>query len=291
MDDLRAALRPLVDQPSAPPPGLDEIAARAGRRRSRRRAARGTVAALALVGVLDLAVPAVWGGGDEGVRTADAPATAPPPGATTAPERATTSAPDATPTTATPPTTGPDGTAGTGGTAATGDGPGDDPATPPGGDDADPPPGPAAPAPPTTVPPPGPTGPYDPFAGLEAESWSDASGVGAVAVDGRGGAAVTASDGSWLRFPDVRFGTGLSTAVDVVAAPGAAAGPGAVIEVRLDDVASPPFATIAVPAGGDAFVTLTGATPAIGGTHDVYVTFTSPRPGDLARVDRFVFVP
>ena len=159
-----------------------------------------------------------------------------------------------------------------------------DPGGPPGGPDA--------PAPPTTLPPPRPTGPYDPFAGIEAEDWGDAQGVGAVAVDGRGGTAVTAPGGAWLRFPDVRFGTGLSTAVEVVAAPGAAAGPGAVVEVRLDDVASPPFATIAVPAGdAGAFVTLTGATSAIGGTHDVYVTFTSPRPGDLARVDRFVFVP
>lgn len=107
---------------------------------------------------------------------------------------------------------------------------------------------------------------------------------------------MTAGDGAWLAFPDVRFGTGLSTAVEVVAAPGAAAGPGAVIEVRLDDVASPPFATIAVPAaGGDpdgaAFVTLTAATSAIGGTHDLYVTFASPRAGDLARVDRLRFLP
>jgi Carbohydrate binding module (family 6) len=274
VDDLRAALRPLVDQPSAAPPGLDEIAARAGRRRSRRRAAQGTVAALALVGVLGLAGTTVLGGEDASVRTADAPTTAATsPGDTLAPEGdrrtapTTTSRPEATPTTAAPPPT----TGGTGG-------------------DGGPPEGPDAPAPPTTLPPPRPTGPYEPFAGIEAEDWGDARGVGAVAVDG--GAAVTAPGGAWLRFPDVRFGTGLSTAVEVVAAPGAAAGPGAVVEVRLDDVASPPFATIAVPAGdAGAFVTLTGATSAIGGTHDVYVTFASPRPGDLARVDRFVFVP
>jgi hypothetical protein len=56
MDEIEAALRPLVDHPPAAPPPLDEIRARARRRRMRRRAVGGAALAAAVVAV---AVP-VW---------------------------------------------------------------------------------------------------------------------------------------------------------------------------------------------------------------------------------------
>ena len=74
--------------------------------------------------------------------------------------------------------------------------------------------------------------------------------------------------------------------------PGPGAGAGAVVELRLDDVASPPFVTVAVPAPAGEPLTLTAPTSAaIGGTHDVYVTVASPRPGPVAALDRLRFVP
>jgi hypothetical protein len=68
VDDLHAALRPLVDEPATAPPPLDVLTARAGRRRARRRAGGIAVVAIAM------AVP-LWAitrpGGPATVRTSD----------------------------------------------------------------------------------------------------------------------------------------------------------------------------------------------------------------------------
>jgi len=271
--DLRSALRPLVDQPASAPPPLADVAARAGRRRAQRRTRAGVVVVLVVAGLAAVGVTA--GGGDDRpgdvIRTdgpvADAPATTAPPDGRVGPGPGIGAGPT---TTAAPPTT-----------AA-------DVPTPPAPTTVPTPPATtvAPPAAPTTVLPP--DGPHEPFAGIEAEAHDDAGGP--VAAGAAGGAAVDVGGGGWLAFHDVRFGDGLATHVEAVATPGPGAGDGAVLELRLDDVASPAFATITVPAGGGATTLSTFTSAAIGGDHDVYATVASPRSGTVVTLDSLRFV-
>jgi carbohydrate binding protein with CBM6 domain len=119
------------------------------------------------------------------------------------------------------------------------------------------------------------SGPVDPFQRID--------------VDGEQVRAVR--DGDHIAFDSVDFGTSLATRFEARVASGVGPGAGGTIEVRLDDVASPPFATIAVAGTGSwtTFTTLAADTPAIGGVHDLYVTFSSGKPGDFAAVDWFRF--
>jgi Carbohydrate binding module (family 6) len=119
------------------------------------------------------------------------------------------------------------------------------------------------------------SGPVDPLQRIE--------------VDGE--QARTVRDGDHIAFDSVDFGTSLATRFEARVASGVGPGAGGTIEVRLDDVASPPFATIAVAGTGSwtTFTTLAADTPAIGGIHDIYVTFSSGHPGDFAAVDWFRF--
>lgn len=126
------------------------------------------------------------------------------------------------------------------------------------------------------VPPPGPVNPFD---RLEAEAPRAPGGV------------TTVAGGDHLAFDDVDFGTSLATRFEARVASGVGPGVEGTIEVRLDDLASPPFATIRVTGTGSwtTFTTLAADTPAIGGTHDLYVTFSSLHPTDFATVDWFRF--
>jgi hypothetical protein len=153
---------------------------------------------------------------------------------------------------------------------------------------------PATSVPPTSVttrPPAPPAGPVDPFDRIEAEAHAAERGV-TIAAGPDGGYEIRAiANGDYVAFDDVDFGTSLATRFEARVASGVGPGVEGTIEVRLDDVASPPFATIAVASTGSwrTFTTLAVATPAIGGTHDIYVTFSSPQPADFAAIDWFRF--
>lgn len=148
---------------------------------------------------------------------------------------------------------------------------------------------PPAPAPTTTTP--IPTGPFDPFGLIEAEGHDAQRGVVTTPMAGGGHTIGAVADGDHVAFHDVAFGTSLATRFEARVASGIGGDVEGTIEVRLDDVASPPFATIRVTGTGGwtTFTTLAADTPAIGGTHDVYVTFSSPQPADFAAVDWFRF--
>jgi hypothetical protein len=262
MVDIGSALRPLVDHPASAPPPVAEIAARARRRRVRRRAAVATavaVATLAAIGTrasLDTSAD---------TRTVDRPADS------SAPSTTQSTAPSTVPSTTPPPTTAAPTTA------------------------------PATTAPSTSVhtrpdsPPTStataPSGPVDPFAPIEAEAHDAERGVETAARPGGGFEIRGLGDGDHVSFHDVDFGTSLATRFEAHVASGAGPGVEGTIEVRLDDVASPPFATIAVTHTGSwsSFATLAADTPAIGGIHDIYVTFSSPNPADFAAIDWFRF--
>jgi hypothetical protein len=271
--DLHTALRPLVDQPTTTPRPVEEIVATARRRRLRRRSAGAAVVAAVLLVVVGT-VASMGTGSD--VTTTEQPST-------TAPPEMTTS------------TTVPTTTASTGSTAPSSTSTSSTTST-------------------TTAPPPavgspsGPPGPIpaedrEPFGRIEAETYDAQQGVAVVAGPGDGYHLGSVSHGDHVMFR-MDFDEALATRFEAQVASGANASTGAgargVIEVRLDDVASPPIATIVVTGTGgwSSFTTLSDDTAAaIGGVHDLYVTFSSPtsatssQGGDLVAVDWFRFQP
>jgi hypothetical protein len=262
MVDIGSALRPLVDHPASAPPPVAEIAARARRRRVRRRSAAVAVAVATLAAIgtrasLDRSADTT---------TVDRPADS------SAPSTTQSTAPSTVPSTTAPPTTRSAPT-----TAPT-------TAAPPTSVDTRPD---TRSTPTATVP----SGPLEPFAAIEAEAHDAERGVETAARPGGGFEIRGLGDGDYVSFHDVDFGTSLATRFEAHVASGAGPGVEGTIEVRLDDVASPPFATIAVTDTGSwsSFATLAADTPAIGGTHDIYVTFSSPNPGDFAAIDWFRF--
>jgi cytoskeletal protein RodZ len=265
--DLHTALRPLVEQPTTTPRPVEEIVAAARRRRLRRR----SVGAAVMAAVLLVAVGTVASlGARSDVTTTEQPST-------TAPPETTTSTTTPTTTTSTG-STAPSSTSSSLTTSTT-----------------------TAPLP-TGGSPSGPPGPIsaddrEPFGRIEAETYDAQQGVAVVAGPGDGYHLGSVGDGDHVMFR-VDFDEALATRFEARVASGASAQ--GVIEVRLDDVASPPIATIVVTGTGgwSSFTTLADDTAAaIGGIHDLYVTFSSPTSatssegGDLAAVDWFRFQP
>lgn len=267
MVDVHEALRPLVDDPPAEPRPVAEIAARARRRRARRRSATLFLGGVALLVTLRT-LPLLGSSGEVTEIDPSAP--------TGEPDDAATTTASTTPdTSAEPPSTEstvPETTASTTPIPET-----TESTEPSGPDNSGSPDG---------------VRPYDPFDRLEAEGHDAQHGVTVDATVG-GGQGIRVGDGDHVAFHDVDFGTSLATQFEARLA--SAAGPGAegLIEVRLHDVASPPFATIHVTGTGgwNTFTTFDAQTPAIGGQADVYVTFTSSHQGDVALVDWFRFQP
>lgn len=269
MVDLRAALRPLVENPPEEPRSVDDIANRAARGRRQRARRRSALLALSVVALLVLVNSGRFWESPGGV-TEVAPSQAGSAGAT-----ATEPSDDTDPAGTTPGT--PKEPAATTSTA------------------------PAATEASTTIPaptdspaPPPPEGSHGPFSGLEAEHYDSQRGVEVTTMPG-GGHGITVGDGGHVAFHQVDFGDSLATRLEArIAPPGRSAVDG-IIEVRLHAEDSPPFGTLKVSdatavAGSDGEpVTISADIPAIGGRGTVYVTFTSSHGGDFALVDWFRF--
>lgn len=262
-DPVTAALRPLLDTPSATPRPVAEIANAARHRRLRRRTM--AVAAVTVV-VLGVAALVTTLDDPQAVTTVNQPNPSDPPVS----DRSTSSRDDREPTMSAD--TGPSSSTTAPATTA----------------DTEPPDGDASPEPQSPPPPPG--GPYDPFAGLEAEA---AAPAGRASPNGDTTTnAVRLGEGDQLLFTDVDFGTRLATRVEVVASSGAPSGRTTTVAIRLDHPEAPPIATIQVPGTGDwqRFNPIAVPTAAaIGGRHHIYVTVHTDAPGDSVAVDRIRF--
>lgn len=258
MVDPREELRPLVEQPASGPLPIADLAARAGRRRARRRSVQVAVGAAGALALLGLVVWWPTTGAPDTV-TSDDPVLGSDPTTTTA--DATEAADDigddvVDDTDATTRTTG-----------------GTEPAGPPpdaGGTSEN--------------------GGADPFGRIQAHTYNAAEGVEVTEL--ADGDALMVRAGGHVAFYGVDFEAELATRFEVHLASGTGAELDGQIEVRLDRVDSPPIATVPIAdtGGWESFTTSGAATSgAIGGRHDIYLTFSSSPEGDLALVDWFRF--
>jgi hypothetical protein len=138
--------------------------------------------------------------------------------------------------------------------------------------------------PPTTPPPTG--GARDAYATIQAESFNAQSGV-----VNEGQHIGFLAGGDWARYDGVNFGSVRPQDFVARVASGAAGGVSGLVEVRLDNPASPPIGSFAIgnTGGWTSWREVPGNVSAVTGTHTVYLTFTSGQSADFVNVDWFRF--
>lgn len=145
-------------------------------------------------------------------------------------------------------------------------------------------------APPSPSPP---AGTRDAYAVIEAESFNAQSGVQVEATtDTGGGQNIThLANGDWVRFDNVNFGS--TTPVDFVAraASGATNGVSGLVEVRIDDAASPPIGSFAIAntGGWQSWRTVPANAGPVTGLHSVFLRFASGGPTDFVDLNWLQF--
>ena len=101
------------------------------------------------------------------------------------------------------------------------------------------------------------------------------------------------NNSSWLEYTGVNFGSGLNSVTARIASPLTQSATGGEIQFRMDSLTAAPFATIPVTdtGGWQNWVTTPAVTasPVPGGTHTLYVTFTSSQGGNFVNVNDFTF--
>jgi hypothetical protein len=144
-----------------------------------------------------------------------------------------------------------------------------------------------------TVTPTVPPGGVDARSTIQAERYQAQSGtIVETTTDTGGGQNVAAiTNGDWLRFDGVNFGTEAARQFRARVASGAAAGVSGLVQVRLD---SPTGAVIgdfalANTGGWQSWRTVPANISGVTGTHAVYLTFSSGQPADFVNVNWFAF--
>ncbi|AEV88403.1 endo-1,3-beta-glucanase [Actinoplanes sp. SE50] len=138
--------------------------------------------------------------------------------------------------------------------------------------------------PPTTTPP---SGSRDAYAQIQAESYDAAAGV-QVETCAEGGQDVGyLTNGDWMQFDNVDFGTGGVKDFVARVASGAAGGVSGLVEVRVDSRNNAPIGTFAVAntGGWQSWTSVPGNVANVSGSHTVYLTFTSGQPADFVNVN------
>lgn len=148
---------------------------------------------------------------------------------------------------------------------------------------------PASPSPSPSTPP-NPGG-RDAYNTIEAESHDEQAGTQKDA-DGAGGQYLGwISNGDWVRYNGVEFGSTPARQFIATVCSGAADGISGLVEVRIDSRTSPVVGSFAVGNTGgwrnwrDIPANISGVT----GTHDVYLTFASGQPADFLNINSFKF--
>jgi beta-glucanase (GH16 family) len=142
-------------------------------------------------------------------------------------------------------------------------------------------------------------GPTDPPGGVDARSTIQAERYQAqsgtiveTTTDSGGGQNVGAiSNGDWLRYDGVDFGTEPARQFRARVASGAAAGVSGLVQVRLDSPTAAPIGDFAVAntGGWQSWRTVPANISGVTGTHTVYLTFSSGQPADFVNVNWFTF--
>ncbi|WP_246239814.1 glycoside hydrolase family 16 protein [Acrocarpospora corrugata] len=144
---------------------------------------------------------------------------------------------------------------------------------------------------PTPSPPPG--GGVDARSTIQAEAYQAQAGtIRETTTDAGGGQNVGAiTNGDWLRFDGVNFGSTAATQFRARVASGAAGGVSGLIQVRLDSLTGPVIGDFALAntGGWQSWRTIPANITPVTGTHTVYLTFSSGQPADFINVNWFTF--
>jgi carbohydrate binding protein with CBM6 domain len=144
-----------------------------------------------------------------------------------------------------------------------------------------------------TSPPPGGGTGTDAYSTIQAESYSNASGVGVETTSDTGGGQDVGwlANGDWAEYDNVAFSSAAATQFKARVASGAASGVSGLVEVRLDSRSSSPVGSFAVAntGGWQSWTTIPANISGVTGTHTVYLTFTSGQPADFVNVNWFTF--
>ncbi|WP_244291109.1 beta-1,3-glucanase family protein [Streptomyces subrutilus] len=131
------------------------------------------------------------------------------------------------------------------------------------------------------------------FTTIQAEAFNAQSGAQVEACSDHGGGSDVGhlSNGDWLKFSAVAFGSTGATRFDARVASGAVGGVSGLIQVRLDSPTATPVGRLAIgnTGGWQAWRTVPADIGRTTGTHDVYLTFDSGQPADFVNVNWFSF--
>jgi beta-glucanase (GH16 family) len=145
----------------------------------------------------------------------------------------------------------------------------------------------------TTTPPPTGGGGFDARSTIQAEAHSAQAGTQVESCTDSGGGQNVAfiSNGDWLRFDNVNFGSTAVRQFQARVASGAASGVSGLIRVRLDSPTGQVLGDFAVgnTGGWQSWRTIPANIAAVTGTRTVYLTFESGQPADFVNVNWFTF--
>ncbi|MEV8505755.1 glycoside hydrolase family 16 protein [Actinoplanes sp. NPDC051475] len=143
--------------------------------------------------------------------------------------------------------------------------------------------------PPTDPPPSG--GARDAYGTIQAESYDAASAVGKEACSEGGEDIGWLSNGDWLQYNNVDFGTGGVRDFLARVASGAGGGVSGLVEVRVDSRGNAPIGSFALASTGgwQSWRSVPGGAANVTGRHTVFLTFTSGQPADFVNVNWFQF--
>ncbi|MFD8643759.1 beta-1,3-glucanase family protein [Streptomyces zaomyceticus] len=131
------------------------------------------------------------------------------------------------------------------------------------------------------------------FATIQAEAFNSQSGTQVEACSDTGGGSDVGwlSNGDWLKYSSVAFGTRGATRFTARVASGAATGVSGLVQVRLGSPTATPIGSFAVAGTGgwQTWRTVPADISRTTGTHDVYLTFTSGQPADFVNLNWFTF--
>lgn len=138
-----------------------------------------------------------------------------------------------------------------------------------------------------------PGGGVDARSTIQAERYQAQSGtIVETTTDSGGGQNVGAvTNGDWLRYDGVDFGTTAATQFKARVASGAGASVSGLVQVRLDSPTATPIGDFALAntGGWQSWRTVPANISGVTGTHTVYLTFSSGQPADFVNVNWITF--
>jgi beta-glucanase (GH16 family) len=147
--------------------------------------------------------------------------------------------------------------------------------------------------PPTDPPTNPPGGGFDARSTIQAEAYQAQSGTVTEATSDAGGGSNVAgiSNGAWLRYDNVRFGSTAARQFSARVASGAAGGVSGLVQVRLGSPTGAVIGDFAVgnTGGWQSWRTVPANISGVTGTQTVYITFTSGQPADFVNLNWFTF--